>query len=126
MVTLRCTPWRNADNGNERPDRQNSPASGDLIGVVYSTFDVSLGPLEKYETARSQHAAGPLEVMAFFHFEVIPFDLFTRMVENRDNVPTFTSSASWASSFANGLPRHLEPPAPLPGFPEAKDREVGK
>jgi hypothetical protein len=108
------------------PRAQNNPVSGDVLGVVYSTFDVSLKALEKYGTAQSQDATELLKIMAFFRFEFIPFDLFTRAVENWDNVPSSMSSVSWASVFTNGLLRRLEPPAPLPGFLKAKDREVGK
>jgi hypothetical protein len=108
------------------PRAQNNPVSGDVLGVVYSTFDVSLGALEKYGTAQNQDATELLKIIAFFRFEFIPFDLFTRAADNWDNVPSSTSSASWASIFTNGLLRRLEPPAPPPGFLKAKDREVGK
>ncbi|EAQ86966.1 hypothetical protein CHGG_08219 [Chaetomium globosum CBS 148.51] len=113
--------------------RQRKQASGphndpisDVIEVVYSTFDVSLGVLEKHESVESRDATELLKMMAFFHFEFIPLQLFSRAVLNQDNAPSPGSSASWASSLANDLFRRLEPPAPLPGFLKAKDQEVGK
>ncbi|KAH6851250.1 hypothetical protein B0I37DRAFT_131949 [Chaetomium sp. MPI-CAGE-AT-0009] len=105
--------------------RSQNDSVSSVIEVVYSTFDVSLGVLEKHESVESQDATELLKIMAFFNFEFIPLDVFTRAVSNRDNDPSSKNSASWASSLANGLLRRLEPPTPLPGFLKAKDREVG-
>ncbi|KAK3297984.1 uncharacterized protein B0H64DRAFT_431799 [Chaetomium fimeti] len=105
---------------------QNDAISGDVIEVVYSTFDVSLSLFEKPKSVVSQDATELLKMMAFFHFEYIPQELFTRAATNRDNAPSSTNSASWASNLANSFMRRLEPPTPLPGFLKVKDREVGK
>jgi tetratricopeptide (TPR) repeat protein len=110
---------------HKKPESHNDPIS-DVIEVVYSTFDVSLGVLEQHESVQSQDATELLKMIAFFHFEFIPLELFSRAVSSPDNAPSSGVSESWASSLANGLLRRLEPPTPLPSFLKAKDREVGK
>jgi tetratricopeptide (TPR) repeat protein len=96
------------------------------VEVVYSTFDVSLCHLEKDQSVQSQDASELLKIIAFLHFELIPLELFSRAVLNREDDPEATVSGSWTSVLAGGLLRRLEPPTPLPGFLKVRDRDVGK
>ncbi len=111
---------------NRPPDSHMDPVS-DVIEVVYSTFDVSLSLLRTHKNVQTRDASELLKMIAYFHFEFIPLELFSRAVSNPDGLlrPT-TSSGSWTSSLAGGLLSRLEPPTPLPGFLKVKDREVGK
>lgn len=61
-------------------------------------------------------AAELLKIMAFFHFELIPLEAFTRAVANRVKALCAATSGSGQSRLANRIRARLEPPVLLPGF----------
>lgn len=94
-----------------KPDKTNN-----AVEVVHSTFDISLGLLLKDATMANHDAAELLKIMAFFHFELIPLEAFTRAVANRVKALGAATSGSGQSRLANSIRARLEPPVLLPGF----------
>lgn len=94
-----------------KPDKTNN-----AVEVVYSTFDISLGLLLKDATMANHDAAELLKIMAFFHFELIPLEAFTRAVANRAKELDAATSGSGQTRLANSIRARLEPPVLLPGF----------
>lgn len=115
----------------KRRQRHQVPGShvdpvSDVVEVVYSTFDISLSLHDRHEDVQSVDAVELLKILAFFHFELIPLELFSRALSSQDGLSNPTTAEGWMSSFAGALLRRLEAPAPLPSFLRVKDREVGK
>lgn len=94
-----------------KPDKTNN-----AVEVVFSTFDISLGLLLKDATMANHDAAELLKIMAFFHFELIPLEAFTRAVANRVKALGAATSGSGQSRLANSIRARLEPPVLVPGF----------
>ncbi|KAK4139467.1 uncharacterized protein C8A04DRAFT_33066 [Dichotomopilus funicola] len=123
-LEIHSVAWRR-QRKQQKSELPSDPIT-DVIEVVYSTFDISLGVLEQYDSVQSQDATELLRMIAFFHFKSIPLELFSRAVSAREAGPVGgLSSKSWTASLVDGLWRRLEPPAPLPGFLKTPDREVG-
>ncbi|GAB1317905.1 Nephrocystin [Madurella fahalii] len=98
----------------------------DVMRVVYSTFDISLGHLSRTVGIQSQDASDLLRIIAFYHFEFVPLELFSRALTRRDRAVNTPRPNSWYSSVADGLLRRFEPPAALPGFLKLKDRKAAE
>ncbi|KAK1833525.1 hypothetical protein QBC39DRAFT_302939 [Podospora conica] len=86
------------------------------VEVVYSTFDISLGVLLKDARVASRDAAELLKIMAFFHFELIPLEMFSRAVTNQEKALNLATTASWQSRLLSRIRSRLEPPVLVPGF----------
>jgi len=106
------------------------PPKGDyvqeVIEAVYSTFDVSLGVLQKQMTVVSQDASELLKMIAFFHFEFIPLEIFERAVSNRNKILQGVSPTSFKEGVVNAIVRRIEPSQPLPSFLRAQGGELDK
>lgn len=87
----------------------------EIIRVVYSTFDVSLGLLPKQPTLR-RDAADLLRIFSFFHFEHIPVQMLERAFKNRTKNSGDPPSNRFASRISGMLLRRLQPPEMLPNF----------
>ncbi|KAK1753583.1 hypothetical protein QBC47DRAFT_453421 [Echria macrotheca] len=85
----------------------------DAVVTVYSTFDVSLSHLMKQVTLESQDAAELLKIIAFFHFERIPLEIFYRAAASREREK---ASRPKHRTLLQLLFERLEPPRPLPAF----------
>ncbi|KAH8802451.1 tetratricopeptide repeat domain protein [Xylogone sp. PMI_703] len=88
--------------------------------VVYSAFDISLHYLQTKGTIVSRDAVEILNIVAFYHFEHIRVDIFTRAVNNRLKAISTSSGRSLSSRLADAVKRRLEPPATLPNFLKQK------
>ncbi|KAK3935859.1 hypothetical protein QBC46DRAFT_421050 [Diplogelasinospora grovesii] len=98
----------------------------DAITVVYSTFDISLRALLKEETTARQDASDLLKIIAFYRFELIPLDIFSRAAANRSKAlkDSQTASGTLVSRFTRELLRRLESPTALPGFLKGRNGEL--
>ena len=84
--------------------------------IVYSTFDFSLSYLTDRKTIPCQDALEILNIVAFYHFEHIRADIFTRALENRLKRAETLPDRSFTSRFAGALYGRLQPPSVLPRF----------
>jgi tetratricopeptide (TPR) repeat protein len=83
---------------------------------VYSAFDVSLKFLESKPSIASQDAVEILNIIAFYHFEHIRVDIFTRAVDNRVKTESPSPNKSLASRIFQPLAERMRPPRVLPKF----------
>lgn len=98
----------------------------DVMKVVYSTFDISLGHLSRTVGVESQDASDLLRIIAFYHFESVPLELFSRALTKLDRALGTTRPKSWSSGVADGLLRRFEPPAALPAWLKVKNRKAAE
>ncbi|KXX74801.1 Nephrocystin-3 [Madurella mycetomatis] len=98
----------------------------DVMKVVYSTFDISLGHLSRTTGVESQDASDLLRIIAFYHFEFVPLELFSRAVTKLDNALSTARSKSRSSSAADGVLGRFKPPATLPNFLKVKNRKAAE
>jgi tetratricopeptide (TPR) repeat protein len=104
--------------------RVRSPSAVDMDGksetqredMIYSAFDFSLEYLQRKNTVISQDAVQILNIMAFYHFENIRVDIFTRAIENRRNSMAMSAAKSTKDRLINAAVARLHPPCMLPQF----------
>jgi hypothetical protein len=84
--------------------------------TVYSTWDLSMEFLERRNTQASRDAAQLLNIVAFFHFEHIRVDIFSRSLKNRSEVLGHSRNQSMSSKVLHAIRSRLQPPLVLPEF----------
>jgi tetratricopeptide (TPR) repeat protein len=83
---------------------------------VYTTFDFSLSSLQMRNTIPSQDALEILNIVAFYHFDNIRVDIFTRAIENSMKTAEQHGDMSIVARTAARLGKILQPPPILPRF----------
>ncbi|KAI9888869.1 MAG: hypothetical protein M1814_006219 [Vezdaea aestivalis] len=84
--------------------------------TVYSTWELALDSLEKRGTVASRDAIQILSIVAFFHFENIRIDIFTRAIKNRSETADEVSQKSASDRILGAIHSRIKPPAVLPDF----------
>lgn len=113
--TLRC----------RKASEQQQLSEDDIVRVVYSTFDVSLGLLPK-ETTLMKDAKDLLRIFSCFHFEHIPVQLFTRAFKNREEAVAVFSRNTLKSRLVKIVQDRIQPPKMLPDFLKLDDGAPNK
>lgn len=93
--------------------------------MIYSTWDLSLHSLEKRQTMTSDDAIQLLCIVAFFHFENIRVDIFTRALHNRSQNSEEAESRKYFTRVAHALKKRLQPPPMLPDFLKETHLDLG-
>jgi tetratricopeptide (TPR) repeat protein len=83
---------------------------------VYPTFDFSLSSLQMRDTIPSKDALEILNIVAFYHFDNIRVDIFTRAIENCLRSAQQPVNISTTARTAARLGNVLQPPLILPNF----------
>ena len=97
--------------------RRSSTASTEEDQVtVYATWEHSLDSLELRHTEASTDAAQILSIVAFFHFEHIRVDIFTKAWANRTQAFQTNARPSWLSRLFSIMFTRVQPPPVLPDF----------
>ena len=95
-------------------------SSGALLNTdqvtIYATWEHSLSLLEQRGTEAGRDAVQLLSTVAFFHFEHIRVDVFTRALENRSGLNKDSTRPSLLMRLTGGLCARLQPPLVLPRF----------
>ncbi|MCJ1244074.1 hypothetical protein MMC30_001271 [Trapelia coarctata] len=78
--------------------------------AVYSTWDLSLNFIEQQRTEASCDAAQLLHIVAFFHFEHIRVDVFTRGLSNRSKALDSPKNMSFSARIFQAIRNRLQPP----------------
>lgn len=93
--------------------------------TVYATWEHSLESLEIRHTESCLDAAQLLSTVAFFHFDHIRVDIFTKALDNRLRSIDTSSRPSMFSRVSHGILARIQPPPVLPTFlrqvPSRKD-----
>ncbi len=98
-------------------DRPASQALGEHDQfTVYATWDLSLNSLEQRHTQASTDAIQLLSIVAFFHFEHIRVDIFTKALANRLKATESASTQSLLARVWSGVCARMRPPFVLPDF----------
>ena len=84
--------------------------------TIYATWEHSLETLEHQKTESSLDAIQLLSIVAFFHFEHIRVDIFTRAIENRVDSLRHTRIPSALEKLCNCVIGRLQPPPIVPDF----------
>lgn len=100
---------------SQRRARPHSMAVPEDDDVVYSAFDISMNYLQAKSTIVSQDGVELLNMIAFYHFEHIRLDIFTRAVENRRRALAIAKK-SIPSRLLGTIISRLQPPPTLPRF----------
>ncbi|KAI0556126.1 hypothetical protein F4679DRAFT_578244 [Xylaria curta] len=102
----------------QRRKSSNSDESieANMVSAIYSTFDLSLKLLLREKSVRAQDASDLLKIIAFYHFEHIPMDIFTRAVLNRAKATKPIPNEPFNSRILRAITDRLEPPRMFPGF----------
>ena len=97
--------------------RRSSGASLNADQVtIYATWEHSLSSLEQRATEAGEDAVQLLSTVAFFHFEHIRVDIFTRALENRSGLDKDSTRPSLLMRITGGIYARLQPPLVLPRF----------
>ena len=105
---------RDVENG------KRTQKDSDIIKAVYSAFDVSLEYLHKH-SARSKDATDLLNILAYYHFDQIPREIFSRAVKNRAKDLGTAPRRFSLASLTGSISKRFEPPKLLPGFLNEKN-----
>ena len=84
--------------------------------TIYATWDLSLNALESRHTEASVDAIQMLSVVAFFHFEHIRVEIFTRALTNRLKASEGVLASSFLGRAWTAIRARLRPPFVLPEF----------
>ena len=84
--------------------------------TIYATWEHSLSSLEDRGTQAGGDAIQLLSTVAFFHFEHIRVDIFTRALENRSGLNKDAPRPSLLMRLTGGVCARLQPPLVLPRF----------
>ena len=84
--------------------------------AVYSTWELSYSSIEERHTEASRDAAQLLHIVAFFHFEHIRVDIFTRALSNRIKALERPKNLSFPARIFQAIRNRLQPPLVLPEF----------
>lgn len=91
------------------------PKNGDQL-TIYATWEHSLESLKCRQTESCLDASELLSTVAFFHFDHIRIDIFTRALENKYRSAQNTRRPSISERLCNGIIARFQPPHILPGF----------
>ena len=106
-------------------ERRSSGASLNADQVtIYATWEHSLSLLEQRRTEAGSDAVQLLSTVAFFHFEHIRVDIFTRALENRSGLNKDATRPSLLMRLTGGICARLQPPLVLPRFLRQTSREL--
>ena len=102
---------------NRVSERRSSIASLSVDHVtIYDTWEHSLSLLEGRSTEAVKDAVQLLSTVAFFHFEHIRVDIFTRALDNRTMSNKDATRPSFIMRQTGGIWARLQPPLVLPSF----------
>ncbi|KAI0203135.1 hypothetical protein F4808DRAFT_467764 [Astrocystis sublimbata] len=101
-------------------------AEADMVRAVYSTFDVSLDLLLRENNRKAQDASDLLKIIAFYHFEHIPMEIFIRAVLNRAKTTKPAADESFNTRLLRAITDRLEPPKILPDFLKGDHDQLDK
>ncbi|KAK5409868.1 hypothetical protein LTR06_006334 [Exophiala xenobiotica] len=87
---------------------------------VYSVFDISHRWLESQESTAARDALELLNVVAFYHFEHIRLDVFTKAKDSRHESSNRDGAKSLFTRLSESVVLRMSPPRALPRF--LKDR----
>ena len=104
--------------------RRSGAATEEDQVTIYATWEHSLDSLEIRHTEASSDAAQILSIVAFFHFEHIRVDIFTRAWSNRRQAYQYKANPSFLERLFNSLFTRIQPPPLLPGFLKRDSSEV--
>lgn len=93
---------------------------------IHSTWDFSLNSLQMRHTQASRDAAQLLNTVAFFHFENIRVDIFTRALDNRAKTLEGSRSRSLSAKFLNAVWSRVQQPVLLPEFLKQEPEKLGQ
>ena len=105
------THWQNV-----RGRRASLSSITDDRTAVYATWNHSIRILEERRSQASRDALELLNIAAFFHFEKIRTDIFTRAMNNRARASQHDYDKTLKDRFLRALQDRLRPPLVLPGF----------
>ena len=94
---------------NDRQSRENEAS-------VYSVFDISHRWLDSQESRVSLDAVELLNIVAFYHFEHIRIDVFTRAKDFRLQYSQAARGPSFFTRLSEFVVLRMSPPRALPGF----------
>jgi hypothetical protein len=86
---------------------------------------VSLNSLQTRHTQASRDATQLLNTVAFFHFEHIRVDIFTRALDNRTKALEGSRSRSFSARFLDAVWSRLQQPVLLPDFLKQEQEKLG-
>ena len=96
-------------------ERRSSVTSSSADQVtIYATWEHSLSLLEHRTTHAGRDAVQLLSTVAFFHFEHIRVDIFTRALENRSGLHKDATRPSLLMRLTDEICARLQPPLVLP------------
>ena len=104
--------------------RRSTAATEEDQVTIYATWEHSLDSLELRHTEASSDAAHILSIVAFFHFEHIRVDIFTRAWSNRSRAFQNKAKPSFLNRLLNSLVARIQSPPLLPGFLKTDLSEV--
>ena len=84
--------------------------------AVYATWEHSLDSLQLRQSEAGSDAIQLLSIVAFFHFEHIRVDIFTRALANRTQAIQIPRNRSMTGRLLNALHSRIQPPPMLPDF----------
>jgi hypothetical protein len=84
--------------------------------IVFSTLKISTDALEKKQTEARKDASQILSIIAYFHFERIPLDIFLRATNNRAKTLRNSNRRSCSDRTWYAVSSRLQAPRPLPEF----------
>ena len=93
--------------------------------TVYATWDLSLSSLQLRRTEASMDAAQILSIVAFFHFEHIRVDIFTKALANRLKATENEVNMSFLARVFYGMRVRLHPRPVLPEFLRQEPPKLG-
>jgi tetratricopeptide (TPR) repeat protein len=93
--------------------------------TVYATWELSLNSLQLRHTEASMDAAQILSIVAFFHFEHIRVDIFTRALANRLDAADNQLSQSFLARVWHGIRTRLHPRLVLPECLRQESSKLG-
>ena len=92
-----------------------SPRNDDQL-TIFATWEHSLDSLQARRTEPCSDAAQLLNTVAFFHFDHIRVDIFTRALDNRHQSLRDSERPSVVQKFYKTVTNRLQGPPILPGF----------
>ena len=99
-----------------RARRSSLPSNKEDQFTVYATWEHSLDSLELRRTEASIDAVQLLNTVAFFHFEHIRVDIFTRALANKVRAGPDIAKRSVSARLLKWVSTRLEPPPILPDY----------
>ena len=92
--------------------------------TIYATWEHSLSLLQHQGTQAGRDAVQLLSTVAFFHFEHIRVDIFTRALNNRLGLNKNSGRPSLLGWLTGGIFARLQPPLVLPDFLQSASPEL--